>query len=103
MLLFSSLLLSSFLSIHKKPFLLYLFIPRGTIKVHKVTSCVTRALSWNTKRATSSNTGRTRHRATLRDRLELMVFVREAEELSCVALCSHVMEGGQRRRRTGLD
>lgn len=101
MLLFSSLLLSSFLSHHKKN--LYLFIPRGTIKVHKITSCVTSMLSWNTKCAISSKPGRALHRGVLGDRLELMAFVRKAEELSYVALCSCGMEREQSRRRTGLD
>lgn len=49
----SSLLLSAFCPFKKKkkkePFLLYLFIPRGTIKVQEVTSCVTSVLSWNTQ------------------------------------------------------
>lgn len=87
----------------KNPFLLYLFIPRGTIKVHKITSCVTSVLSWNTKCAISSKPGRTLHRGVLGDHLELMAFVKKAEELSYVALCSCGMEREQSRRRIGLD
>lgn len=103
MLLFSSLLLSSFLSLHKKPFLLYFFIPRGTIKVHKVTSCVTSVLSWNTKCVPFETYLQTLHRGVLGDPLELMALVRKAEELSYVARCSRVMESEQSKRRTGLD
>lgn len=41
----------------KKAALLYLFMLKGTIKVQKVTSCVTSVLFWNTQCANSSNTG----------------------------------------------
>lgn len=56
----SSLLLSAFCPFKKKkkePILLYLLIPRGTIKVQKVTSCVTSVLSWNTQCVNFWNTG----------------------------------------------
>lgn len=72
--------------------------------MQKITSCVTSVLSWNTKCAISSKPGRTLHRGVLGDRLELMAFVRKAEELSYVALCSCGMERSRAEgEQAGID
>lgn len=55
-----------------------LLIPRGTIKEHKVTGFVTREFSWNTKCATSSDTGWTLHHGIPGDHLKPVAFIRQS-------------------------